>query len=65
MITFLRGSWYVGRRGIAINEGGYVCGFTWSRPHGFVDIWFKFPARWAYSYRLTRSGGRWYARRKW
>jgi hypothetical protein len=51
---FLGGSWHISRRCIALNEGGYVCGLTWLRKSGFLDVWFKLPIRSARSHRFTR-----------
>ncbi|BEU21586.1 hypothetical protein [Paraburkholderia sp. 22B1P] len=57
------GAWSISARGIQLNEGGYVCGFTWARKFKAIDIWFKLPLRGSRSYRLTRIGGAWRARR--
>jgi hypothetical protein len=54
------GTWRISRRFVQLNEGGYVCGLSWSWQKGWFDAWFKLPIRSARSVRATRwPGGEW------
>lgn len=59
-MQILGGTWRVTRRHIQINEGGYVCGVSWSWSKGWFDAWFKVPRAGWRSVRATR-----WPNRKW